>query len=145
MDTHKSVTAPLLAVSFSSCETPTFRSNTAAYGNAEEGAWVFGGHGAGLYNVGQSATTVFHSKAFFKDNLGGFVSSPTLLCGFLHSRFHFLSFPFGDYGLFTPTGSFQSGTTDQPLEENVGVKLFFRVLPCRGQQKGISIHHAKCN
>eukprot|EP00903_Cladosiphon_okamuranus_P015337 g14167.t1 len=49
-----------------------WRNNYVDHGNAEEGSWVFGGHGAGLYNVGPSATAVFHSKAFFKDNSGGF-------------------------------------------------------------------------
>eukprot|EP00752_Nemacystus_decipiens_P018338 g16453.t1 len=49
-----------------------WRNNEVDYGNAEEGPWIFGGHGAGLYNAGTSATVVFHSKASFQDNIGGF-------------------------------------------------------------------------
>lgn len=48
--------------------------NTVQYADAEEGAAVYGGHGAALYNFGPVATTEFLSKALFMDNIGGFVS-----------------------------------------------------------------------
>ena len=50
------------------------RSNLVEWKNAEEGSSIYGGHGAALYNYGPFGTTEFYSKAYFRDNVGGFVS-----------------------------------------------------------------------
>eukprot|EP00904_Undaria_pinnatifida_P008962 jgi/Undpi1/5196/HiC_scaffold_2.g00478.m2 len=49
-----------------------WRNNLVEWKNAEEGSSIYGGHGAALYNYGPFGTTEFYSKAYFRDNVGGF-------------------------------------------------------------------------
>lgn len=52
-------------------------SNSVELSYSDDGE-MYNGHGAGLYNLGDSSTVLFKGLAIFKDNVGSFVSAGSI-------------------------------------------------------------------